>query len=38
LLVQVDVGFEFIPGTGAADLTPEKKTFEQDEPARTDGG
>ena len=38
LLVQFDVGFEMMPGTGGADLTPEKKTFEQDAPARTDGG
>ena len=38
MLVQFDLGFEIMPGTGAKDLTPDKKPFEQDELARTDGG
>jgi len=38
LLVHFDLGFEIMPGTGSADLTPEQKTFEQEELGRTDGG
>jgi alkyl sulfatase BDS1-like metallo-beta-lactamase superfamily hydrolase len=38
LLVHFDLGFEIMPGTGAKDLTPEQKPFEQDEPADTSGG
>jgi alkyl sulfatase BDS1-like metallo-beta-lactamase superfamily hydrolase len=38
LLVHFDLGFEMMPGTGAKDLTPEQKTFEQEELGRTDGG
>lgn len=38
MLVQFDLGFEIMPGTGTKDLTPERNPFEQDEPARTDGG
>jgi len=38
LLVHFDLGFEIMPGTGAKDLTPEQKTFEQEELGRTDGG
>ena len=38
MLVQFDLGFEIMPGTGAQDLTPEKKPFEQDELADTSGG
>jgi alkyl sulfatase BDS1-like metallo-beta-lactamase superfamily hydrolase len=38
MLVHFDLGFEIMPGTGAADLTPEKKTFEQEDLGRTDGG
>ncbi|MFV1996701.1 MAG: alkyl/aryl-sulfatase [Acidiferrobacterales bacterium] len=33
MLVQFDVGFEIMPGTGARDLTPEKKPFEQESQA-----
>ena len=38
MLVQFDLGFEIMPGTGAKDLTPQHEPFEQEEPARTDGG
>jgi alkyl sulfatase BDS1-like metallo-beta-lactamase superfamily hydrolase len=38
MLVHFDLGFEIMPGTGARDLTPPKKTFEQEEPGWTDGG
>jgi len=38
MLVHFDLGFEMMPGTGVKDLTPEQKPFEQEEPARTDGG
>ena len=38
MLVQFDMGFEVMPGTGAVDLTPEKNPFQAGEPARTDGG
>ena len=38
LLVHFDLGFEMMPGTGSKDLTPEQKPFEQEAPARTDGG
>ena len=38
MLVQFELGFEVMPGTGTADLTPEKKPFEADTPALTDGG
>jgi hypothetical protein len=38
MLVQFDLGFEIMPGTGGADLTPEKKPFEADAPADTAGG
>jgi alkyl sulfatase BDS1-like metallo-beta-lactamase superfamily hydrolase len=38
LLVHFDLGFEIMPGTGGADLTPEQKAFEQEELGRTDGG
>jgi alkyl sulfatase BDS1-like metallo-beta-lactamase superfamily hydrolase len=37
-LVHFDLGFEIMPGTGAKDLTPEEKPFEQEEPGWTDGG
>jgi alkyl sulfatase BDS1-like metallo-beta-lactamase superfamily hydrolase len=33
MLVQFDMGFEILPGTGAKDLTPEKDDFEQTAPA-----
>jgi alkyl sulfatase BDS1-like metallo-beta-lactamase superfamily hydrolase len=38
MLVHFDLGFEMMPGTGAKDLTPEQKPFEQEEPADTSGG
>jgi alkyl sulfatase BDS1-like metallo-beta-lactamase superfamily hydrolase len=38
MLVHFDLGFEIIPGTGARDLTPKQKAFEQESPGRTDGG
>ena len=33
MLIQFDMGFEILPGTLAKDLTPEKKTFEQEPPS-----
>ena len=38
MLVQFDLGFEIMPGTGSKDLTPEQKPFEQNQPADTSGG
>jgi alkyl sulfatase BDS1-like metallo-beta-lactamase superfamily hydrolase len=38
MLVHFDLGFEIMPGTGAKDLTPGQKPFEQEEPGWTDGG
>jgi len=38
MLVHFDLGFEIMPGTGAKDLTPEEKPFEQEQPADTSGG
>jgi alkyl sulfatase BDS1-like metallo-beta-lactamase superfamily hydrolase len=38
LLVHFDLGFEIMPGTGAKDLTPAQKSFQQEEPGWTDGG
>lgn len=38
MLVQFELGFEILPGTGAADLTPEMGSFEQLPPADTSGG
>ncbi len=38
MLVHFDLGFEIMPGTGKADLTPEQKPFEQEEPASSAGG
>jgi alkyl sulfatase BDS1-like metallo-beta-lactamase superfamily hydrolase len=38
MLVQFDLGFEIMPGTGAQDLTPEKQPFQQEEPGSTAGG
>ncbi len=38
MLVHFDLGFEIMPGTGAKDLTPEQKEFEQEAPADTSGG
>lgn len=33
MLVQFDMGFEILPGTGAQDLTPERAAFTQEAPA-----
>ncbi|MDC9729065.1 MAG: alkyl sulfatase dimerization domain-containing protein [Methyloprofundus sp.] len=38
MLVHFDLGFEMMPGTGAKDLTPEQKAFEQEAPTDTSGG
>ncbi|MCK5359019.1 MAG: MBL fold metallo-hydrolase [Gammaproteobacteria bacterium] len=38
MLVHFDIGFEMMPGTGAQDLTPKQKVFEQEEPADSAGG
>jgi alkyl sulfatase BDS1-like metallo-beta-lactamase superfamily hydrolase len=38
MLVHFDLGFEIMPGTGSADLTPELNPFEQGELGWTDGG
>jgi len=38
MLIYFDMGFEMMPGTGQADLTPEQKPFEQEEPASSAGG
>jgi alkyl sulfatase BDS1-like metallo-beta-lactamase superfamily hydrolase len=38
MLAHFDVGFEIMPGTGGADLTPEQKPFEAEAPADTAGG
>ena len=38
MLVHFDLGFEMMPGTGEADLTPQKEPFEAEEPANTAGG
>lgn len=33
-----EMGFEILPGTGGADLSPEHNPFEMDEPANSSGG
>lgn len=38
MLVQFDLGFEIMPGTGSKDLTPEKQPFQQGDLADTSGG
>lgn len=38
MLVHFDLGFEIMPGTGAKDLTPEEKPFQQEQPGDTSGG
>ena len=38
LLVQFDLGFEILPGTGAKELTPKQEPFQQEQPADTAGG
>jgi alkyl sulfatase BDS1-like metallo-beta-lactamase superfamily hydrolase len=37
-LVQFELGFELMPGTGDASLSPKRTPFQQDEPADTSGG
>jgi alkyl sulfatase BDS1-like metallo-beta-lactamase superfamily hydrolase len=37
MLVQFDLGFEMMPGTGTRDLTPSKKPFEAEQPASSAG-
>jgi alkyl sulfatase BDS1-like metallo-beta-lactamase superfamily hydrolase len=38
MLVHFDLGFELMPGTGAQDLTPEEKPFQQEVPGSSAGG
>jgi len=38
MLVSFELGFEIMPGTGAADLSPERGVFEQEPIADTSGG
>ncbi|WP_210398148.1 alkyl/aryl-sulfatase [Motiliproteus sediminis] len=38
MLASFELGFELLPGTGAADLSPERKPFEQEPLADTSGG
>ncbi len=38
LLVQFELGFEMIPGTGEKDITPKKKPFEQRDIGDSAGG
>ena len=38
MLVQFDLGFEILPGTGHTNLTPQTNDFQQPEPADTSGG
>ena len=38
MLVHFELGFELMPGTGDADLSPEMKPFEQEPLGRTEGG
>ncbi len=38
MLVHFDLGFEIMPGTGDADLTPKKNPYEAEAPADTSGG
>jgi alkyl sulfatase BDS1-like metallo-beta-lactamase superfamily hydrolase len=37
-LVQFELGFELMPGTGDASLSPKRTPFQQDEPADSSGG
>ena len=37
-LIQFDLGFELLPGTGAVDLTPETNPFAQPQPTNSSGG
>ena len=37
MLVHFELGFEMMPGTGAADLTPEEKPFQAEQPASSAG-
>jgi alkyl sulfatase BDS1-like metallo-beta-lactamase superfamily hydrolase len=38
MLVHFDLGFEIMPGTGAEDLTPEQKPFQQEDLGHSEGG
>ncbi len=38
MLVHFELGFEMMPGTGDADLSPEMKLFLQEPLGRTEGG
>jgi len=38
VLVQFEIGFEIMPGTGVADMSPDLSPFEQALPASTSGG
>ncbi len=37
MLVQFDLGFEMMPGTGAKDLTPKENPFQAQPPASSAG-
>lgn len=37
-LIQFELGFEMMPGTGDANMSPKRSPFQQDEPADTAGG
>ena len=38
MLVQFDLGFEMMPGTGSQDLTPPQNPLQQEAPADSSGG
>ncbi len=38
MLAHFDLGFEIMPATGDADLTPKKNPYEAEAPADTSGG
>jgi len=38
MLVHFDIGFELMPGTGAKNLSPEQKPFQQEQPGESAGG
>ena len=37
MLVHFELGFEMMPGTGTADLTPKKKPLQAEQPASSAG-
>jgi hypothetical protein len=37
MLVHFELGFEMMPGTGTADLTPEEKPLQAEQPASSAG-